>query len=104
MKPISDIKTKVLAAVLTIAALVAGQEAWADATFQVPVGNGGGVKAYQISFGDEGTETGIISIDNGKLTMDNGAGAWYDMSGRKLDGKPTAKGLYIHCGRKVAIK
>ncbi|MCR5435256.1 MAG: InlB B-repeat-containing protein [Bacteroidaceae bacterium] len=74
------------------------------AHFEVPVGNGGGVKAYQISFGDEGTETGIISIDNGKLTMDNGAGAWYDMSGRKLDGKPTQKGIYIHNGSKVVIK
>ena len=74
------------------------------AHFEVPVGNGGGVKAYQISFGDEGTETGIISIDNGKLTMDNGACAWYDMSGRKLGGKPTQKGIYIHNGIKGVIK
>ncbi|MCR5435253.1 MAG: hypothetical protein K6F20_12790 [Bacteroidaceae bacterium] len=74
------------------------------AHFEVPVGNGGGVKAYQISFGDEGTETGIISIDNGKLTMDNGAGAWYDMSGRKLDGKPTQKGIYIRNGKKIIVK
>ena len=36
--------------------------------------------------------------------MDNEAGAWYDLNGRRLSGKPTAKGLYIMKGRKVVIK
>ena len=31
-------------------------------------------------------------------------GEWYDMSGRKLNSKPTAKGVYIHSGRKVVVK
>ena len=31
-------------------------------------------------------------------------GEWYDLSGRKLDTKPTAKGLYINGGRKVVVK
>ena len=31
-------------------------------------------------------------------------GEWYDLSGRKLDGKPTQKGLYIHNGKKVVVK
>ena len=30
--------------------------------------------------------------------------AWYDLNGRKLNGKPTTKGLYIHNGRKVVVK
>jgi hypothetical protein len=29
--------------------------------------------------------------------------AWYDLNGRKLNGKPTKKGLYIHNGRKVVV-
>ena len=29
---------------------------------------------------------------------------WYDLSGRKLDGKPAKKGLYIHNGKKVVNK
>ena len=29
---------------------------------------------------------------------------WYTLDGRKLDGKPTTKGLYIHNGRKIIIK
>ena len=41
-------------------------------------------------------------IDNGQLIMDNSC--WYDLSGRRLNAKPTAKGLYIVNGRKVVIK
>ena len=32
------------------------------------------------------------------------AGAWYDMQGRKLNAKPTQKGLYIYNGKKQVIK
>ena len=46
----------------------------------------------------------VTSIDNGQWIMDNEAGAWYDMQGRKLNGQPTQKGLYIHGGRKVVVK
>jgi hypothetical protein len=28
---------------------------------------------------------------------------WYTLDGRKLDGKPTKKGLYIHNGNKLVI-
>ena len=30
--------------------------------------------------------------------------AWYSLSGARLSGKPTAKGIYIHQGRKVVVK
>lgn len=29
---------------------------------------------------------------------------WYDLSGRKLVGKPTAKGVYINSGRVMVVK
>jgi hypothetical protein len=54
-----------------------------------------------LSFGEE--TTGIISPAE-MAEMAEKAGAWYDLSGRKLDAKPTKKGLYIHNGRKVTIK
>ena len=41
--------------------------------------------------------TGINSIDNGKLIIDN----WYSVDGKKLNGEPTKKGVYIMNGRKV---
>ena len=59
-----------------------------------------GVRAFNLNFGDE--TTGIVSIENGKLKIE--AGAWYSLDGRKLDGKPTRKGLYIHNGKAVVIK
>jgi len=48
--------------------------------------------------------TGIYSIDNSQLTIQNEAGAWFTLDGRKLSGKPTQKGIYIHNGKKVVIK
>ena len=58
--------------------------------------------ARGISFSEEdGNEaTGINSIDNAQLAIDN----YYDMNGRKLDKKPTQKGVYINNGRKIIIK
>ena len=49
---------------------------------------------------------GTTAIDNGQLTIDNWAGAeeWYTIDGRKLNGKPTKKGLYINNGKKTVIK
>ncbi len=56
-------------------------------------------------FGLPGDETtGVGSIDNGQFTIHNEAGAWYSLDGRKLNGKPTQKGLYIVNGRKFVIK
>ena len=52
----------------------------------------------------EENTTGVVPIDNGQLTIDNWAGAWFSLDGRKLQGKPTQKGLYIVNGRKFVIK
>ena len=53
--------------------------------------------AMTIVFGEA---TGIGVIDNGQRT----SGDWYDLNGRKLEGRPTKKGVYINNGRKVVIK
>ena len=53
--------------------------------------------AMTIVFGEV---TGIGVIDNGQRT----SGDWYDLNGRKLQGRPTKKGVYINNGRKVVIK
>lgn len=53
-----------------------------------------------VSRDGETTAIGTLDTKTGKLSFDG----WYDMNGRKLDGKPTKKGLYIHNGRKVVIK
>ena len=47
-----------------------------------------------------GGTTGIETINPESLTV----GQWYDLEGRKLQGKPTQKGVYISNGRKVVVK
>ncbi len=58
-----------------------------------------GINAFVLNFGDETTSIGHLP-----LTIDHETAAWYDLSGRKLSGRPSTKGLYIHNGRKVVIK
>ena len=61
------------------------------------------VRAFNLNFGGDGVETGIISVHDSGF-MVNGSDAWYTLDGRRLDGQPTAKGLYIHGGKKVIVK
>lgn len=42
-------------------------------------------------------------MDNGQWTIDNDA-VWYSIDGRKINGTPTEKGLYIVNGKKVLVK
>ena len=55
-------------------------------------------------FVNDGSATGIISIDNENRIIVNEAEGWYSLEGRKLSGKPSAKGVYIRDGKKVVIK
>jgi len=61
-----------------------------------------GIRAFTLNFGDT---NGIKEIDD--LTICNlrfDADTWYTLDGRRLQGKPTTKGLYIHGSRKVIVK
>ena len=58
------------------------------------------IASFNIGYGDSET-TDIHSIDNSQWIIDN---SWYSLDGRKLQGKPTQKGVYINNGRKVIIK
>ena len=71
--------------------------------FFVPANDGVQLaRAFVLDFGDGSSElTGIISITADQRSTD---GATYTLDGRKLNGKPTAKGVYIQNGRKVVIK
>lgn len=50
----------------------------------------------------EGDDT--TGIYNSKMDFDDSDKQWYDLQGRKLERKPTKKGIYILDGRKVVIK
>lgn len=74
------------------------------AHFEVPTGSGArAMTRTVVNFGD-GETTGLKAIDNGKREMDSEDGAWYDLSGRRLEGKPSAKGVYIRNKQKKTIR
>lgn len=72
-------------------------------TFHEPNHNSGsGTRAISVSslFGDGTGTTGIEGVTPDTVNAD----AWYDLSGRKLQGKPTKSGVYINSGKKVVIE
>ena len=64
----------------------------------VVLNDAAGARALNISTGEA---SGISTIYYDPMMTE---GTWYDMNGRKLDGKPTKKGLYIYNGKKTVIK
>ena len=54
--------------------------------------------------GADGEVTGIGSLQTktGEVTFDKDA--WYSLDGRRIEGKPSAKGIYVNNGKKVIIK
>jgi len=54
-----------------------------------------------IGIGGSNDTTGITAV---KRQAGATASRWYSLDGRRLDGHPSRKGIYIHDGRKVVIK
>lgn len=52
-----------------------------------------------MSFDDETTDVKHVTFN-----IKQNTGEWYTLDGRKLDKKPTAKGVYVKDGRKIVIK
>ena len=63
---------------------------------------GAGARFISVSslFGGEGT-TGIIDVMKNAEPNDE---TWYDLNGRRLQSKPSRKGVYIKNGKKVVVK
>ena len=57
------------------------------------------VRVFVLNFDDK-APTGIRSIDN----VGKESGAWYDLQGSRLVGKPATKGIYINNGNKIVVK
>ena len=59
------------------------------------------VSSFVLNF--DGEETAISEIYD-VMSAPAAADAWYTLDGRRLSGKPTARGIYINRGRKVVIQ
>ncbi len=66
---------------------------------QVSTSIGNLIKECIVNLDDE-DPTGIAEL----LGIEEEAGTWYDLNGRKLTGKPAQKGIYINNGKKTIIK
>lgn len=83
------------------------------------------VKVNKIIFNDKSSQTSNLDFKNGNYYTFQGAvgnvidnatsisnikantqsnDSWYTISGTRLSGKPTQKGVYIHQGKKVVVK
>jgi hypothetical protein len=60
------------------------------------------IKVRLVSANGDVNAIGTISTKTGEGTIDNGA--WYSLDGRRIEGKPSTKGVYINNGNKVIIK
>ena len=74
------------------------------------IGEDGGQQAHQltgfsITYDGEAT-TGIIEAeaDSSLFTIHSSLSEWYSLDGRKLQGKPTKRGVYIFNGHKLMVK
>ena len=65
-------------------------------------GNRAMTRAVMNFGGEDGTITLVLTPDDTDFT--NADEVWYLLDGRRLEGEPTQKGMYINGGRKVVIK
>ena len=57
---------------------------------------------FRRSIGGEGE--GTTGIDASLVNSEEVNSVWYDLNGRRLQGKPSQKGIYIKNGKKIVVK
>ena len=72
------------------------------AYFELNLTSGQQVKAINLNFGDE--EAASIKTISESSDHSKDSDAYFTLDGRRLNDKPTQKGMYINNGRKVLIK
>jgi hypothetical protein len=50
---------------------------------------------------EQTTVIGTLDTATGEIKIID---SWFDMKGRKLNGKPTTKGIYYYNGKRVMVK
>ena len=68
-------------------------------TFTASDGSSANDFSFDLHFGD-----GHDSIQDSECGVKDTCGTWFDLSGRRLSGKPMQKGIYVTNGKKVVIQ
>ena len=71
----------------------------------IPSGTGSRLSAISLAFSEEVTGIKEVYVDEGQAARNKvqGDDVWYTINGMRLNGKPSAPGLYINNGKKVII-
>ena len=71
----------------------------------IPSGTGDSRSAISLAFSEEVTGIKEVYVDEGQAARNKvqGDDVWYTINGMRLNGKPSAPGLYINNGKKVII-
>ena len=81
---------------------IAAHRCWLEIPQESGTGSQAGARSLTIGFGGDGDgTTGVGEIKEVREVTDD---TWYTLEGLKLSGRPQKKGIYVHGGRKVAIK
>ena len=62
------------------------------------------VRSFIMDFGDDVTSIIEVGANSQLSTLNSQLSTWYTLDGRRLQGKPAQKGVYIQNGKKVIIK
>ena len=60
--------------------------------------------AESITINYDGMTTGIVDADMKSASHESVQRAWFTLDGRKLEGRPAMKGIYISQGKKIIVK
>ena len=60
-------------------------------------------RSFEINFGEEVT-TGVQEVNGVNEVIGVNDNSWYTIDGRKLDKRPSKKGVYVHNGEKMIVK
>ena len=77
-----------------------GSDIRANSAFMIYEPTAGSNVTYFSLGGESGEDTDGIST----VKLAKSDGAWYTLQGARLNGQPTQRGIYIHGGKKVAVK
>ena len=72
----------------------------------IPQTTGNSPSAITFAFSEEVTGIKEVHVDEGQAARNKvqGDDLWYTINGMRLNGKPTAPGMYINSGKKIIIK
>jgi len=68
----------------------------------IEAGDVANIKEFVLNFEDDPDAIG--SVHSSESIVHSEADAWYDLSGRRLQGKPSQKSMYIYNGKKQVVK